>query len=148
MEIERKFLVSALPAGYDQYPSHQIEQAYLSTDPVVRIRKEDDQYYLTYKSKGLLAREEYNLPLNQASYEHLLTKADGIILTKQRFRIPLPGISYTAELDIFSGRYEGLMLVEVEFETEEQAKAFLPPDWFGKDVTFSGEYQNSRLASI
>lgn len=148
MEIERKFLVSALPADYGQYPSHQIEQAYLSTNPVVRIRKEDDQYYLTYKSKGLLAREEYNLPLNQDSYEHLLTKADGIVLTKQRFRIPLPGTSYTAELDIFSGRYEGLILVEVEFETEEQANAFLPPDWFGEDVTFSGEYQNSRLASI
>ena len=148
MEIERKFLVSVLPEGYDHHPSHQIEQAYLSTDPVVRIRKEDDQYYLTYKSRGLLAREEYNLPLNQASYEHLLTKADGIVLTKQRFLIPLPGTSYTAELDIFSGHYKGLMLVEVEFETEEQANAFVPPEWFGEDVTFSGEYQNSRLASI
>lgn len=148
MEIERKFLVSVLPEGYDHHPSHQIEQAYLSTDPVVRIRKEDDHYYLTYKSRGLLAREEYNLPLNQASYEHLLTKADGIVLTKQRFLIPLPGTSYTAELDIFSGHYKGLMLVEVEFETKEQANAFVPPEWFGKDVTFSGEYQNSRLASI
>lgn len=147
MEIERKFLVSVLPEGYDHHPSHQIEQAYLSTDPVVRIRKEDDQYYLTYKSRGLLAREEYNLPLNQASYEHLLTKADGIVLAKQRFLIPLPGTSYTAELDIFSGHYKGLMLVEVEFETKEQANAFVPPEWFGKDVTFSGEYQNSRLAS-
>ena len=147
MEIERKFLVSVLPEGYDHHPSHQIEQAYLSTDPVVRIRKEDDQYYLTYKSRGLLAREEYNLPLNQASYEHLLTKADGIVLTKQRFLIPLPGPSCTAELDIFSGHYKGLMLVEVEFETEEQANAFVPPEWFGEDVTFSGEYQNSRLAS-
>ena len=147
MEIERKFLVSVLPENYDHHSSHQIEQAYLSTDPVVRIRKEDDQYYLTYKSRGLLAREEYNLPLNQASYEHLLTKADGIVLTKQRFLIPLPGTSYTAELDSFSGHYKGLMLVEVEFETEEQANAFVPPEWFGEDVTFSGEYQNSRLAS-
>ena len=147
MEIERKFLVSVLPENYDHHSSHQIEQAYLSTDPVVRIRKEDDQYYLTYKSRGLLAREEYNLPLNQASYEHLLPKADGIVLTKQRFLIPLPGTSYTAELDIFSGHYKGLMLVEVEFETEEQANAFVPPEWFGEDVTFSGEYQNSRLAS-
>ena len=147
MEIERKFLVSVLPENYDHHSSHQIEQAYLSTDPVVRIRKEDDQYYLTYKSRGLLAREEYNLPLNQASYEHLLTKADGIVLTKQRFLIPLPGTSYTAERDIFSGHYKGLMLVEVEFETEEQANAFVPPEWFGEDVTFSGEYQNSRLAS-
>ena len=148
MEIERKFLISKLPENLSDYPFHQIEQGYLTTNPVVRIRRQDDDYILTYKGNGMMAREEYNLPLNQASYEHLLTKVDGIVLTKQRFLIPLPGTSCTAELDIFSGHYKGLMLVEVEFETEEQANAFVPPEWFGKDVTFSGEYQNSRLASI
>lgn len=55
MEIERKFLISKenLPADLDAYPHHKLEQGYLSTAPVVRIRKEDDNYYLTYKSKGL-----------------------------------------------------------------------------------------------
>lgn len=52
MEIERKFLVSVLPEDYDHHSSHQIEQAYLSTDPVVRIRKEDDQYYLPTNPGG------------------------------------------------------------------------------------------------
>ena len=61
MEIERKFLISKenLPADLDAYPHHKLEQGYLSTAPVVRIRKEDDNYYLTYKSKGLMTREEY-----------------------------------------------------------------------------------------
>ena len=63
MEIERKFLVETPPKDYTSYPFHMIEQAYLCTEPVVRIRREDSTYYLTYKSKGLLAREEYNLPL-------------------------------------------------------------------------------------
>ena len=72
MEIERKFTVKALPENLDSYPFHLIEQAYLNTDPVLRIRRQDDEYYLTYKGKGLIAREEYNLPLNQSSYEHLL----------------------------------------------------------------------------
>ena len=67
MEIERKFTVKTLPERLSQYPFHHIEQAYLNTDPVVRIRKQDDEYYLTYKGKGLLAREEYNLPLNEHS---------------------------------------------------------------------------------
>ncbi len=64
MEIERKWLVSKenLPQNLDAYPCRHIEQAYLCTEPVVRIRRQDDSYYLTYKSKGLLAREEYNLP--------------------------------------------------------------------------------------
>ena len=49
----------------------------------VRVRRDNDDYYLTYKGKGLLSREEYNLPLNKEAYEHLLAKADGIILTKR-----------------------------------------------------------------
>ena len=78
MEIERKFLISKenLPADLDAYPHHKLEQGYLSTAPVVRIRKEDDNYYLTYKSKGLMTREEYNLPLTKESYEHMRPKAD------------------------------------------------------------------------
>ena len=53
MEIERKFTVKALPENLDSYPFHLIEQAYLNTDPVLRIRRQDDEYYLTYKGKGL-----------------------------------------------------------------------------------------------
>ena len=84
MEIERKFLISKenLPADLDAYPHHKLEQGYLSTAPVVRIRKEDDNYYLTYKSKGLMTREEYNLPLTKESYEHMRPKADGILISK------------------------------------------------------------------
>ena len=61
LEIERKFLVKRenLPENLEQYPSKAIEQGYLCTEPVVRIRKSNDNYFLTYKSKGLLAREEY-----------------------------------------------------------------------------------------
>ena len=90
MEIERKFLISKenLPADLNSYPHHRLEQGYLSTAPVVRIRKEDDNYYLTYKSKGLMTREEYNLPLTKESYEHMRPKADGILISKTRYLIP------------------------------------------------------------
>ncbi len=146
VEIERKYLITTPPDGYQDNPSRMIEQGYLCTDPVVRVRREDDIYYLTYKSGGLLSREEYNLPLSKESYDHLIAKADGIILTKQRYRLPLEGTSLIIELDIFSGVYEGLMLAEIEFPSKEEALAFTPPEWFGEDVTLSGEYQNSRLS--
>ena len=71
MEIERKYLISSLPEHLEQYPHRQLEQGYLSTSPVVRVRKDDDKYELTYKSKGLMVREEHNLPLTKESYEHL-----------------------------------------------------------------------------
>lgn len=146
MEIERKYLIHTPPQDYQQYPCHQIEQAYLCTEPVIRIRRQDDEYWLTYKSKGLLAREEYNLPLTKEAYAHLLEKADGIVLCKRRYLIPIAETDLIIELDVFEGDYRGLRLAEVEFATEEDAMAFVPPEWFGEDVTFSGEYQNSRLS--
>ena len=146
MEIERKYLISTPPEDYRSYPYRWIEQAYLCTDPVVRIRRDDGRYYLTYKSKGLLGREEYDLPLTEDAYFHLLQKADGIVLQKRRYLIPIDGTGLTIELDIFEGQYEGLMLAEVEFPSEEEANAFTPPAWFGEDVTDSGLYQNSRLS--
>lgn len=149
MEIERKYLISTPPADYRSYPFHQIEQAYLCTDPVIRIRREDDTYYLTYKSGGLMVREEYNLPLTKESYEHLLLKSDGNVLTKKRYLLPVPGQKeLTIELDIFEGKFSGLMLAEVEFQTEKDAINFHAPHWFTEDVTHSGEYQNSRLSRL
>ena len=145
MEIERKYLISHIPFDIAGYPFHQIEQAYLSTAPVVRVRQEDDTYYLTYKSKGLMAREEYNLPLTKEAYEHLKPKADGIVISKIRYVIPeKDGLSI--ELDVFKAPYEGLLLAEVEFPNEEAAHAYQPPKWFGEDVTYSTEYHNSTLS--
>ena len=147
MEIERKFLISKenLPADLNSYPHHRLEQGYLSTAPVVRIRKEDDNYYLTYKSKGLMTREEYNLPLNEESFTHLKEKIDGLLIQKRRYLIPLAE-KYTIELDVFEGALAPLVLAEVEFETEEEANTFVTPEWFGEDVTFSTKYHNSTLS--
>ena len=145
MEIERKFTLKSLPDNLENYPCHIIEQAYLNTAPVVRVRQQDDSYYLTYKGKGRLSREEYNLPLNKISYEHLLEKADGNILTKTRYEIPLND-QLTIELDIFHDKFEGLILAEVEFPSMEEAENFTPPEYFGEDVTFSTEYHNSTLS--
>lgn len=94
MEIERKFLIRQLPEHLEQYPCLQIEQGYLCTNPVVRIRKDP----------------------------------------------------YTIELDIFEGDLAPLILAEVEFSSEEEGNAFTPPEWFAKDVTYSGKYHNSYMS--
>ena len=145
MEIERKFLVQELPANLESYPQQRISQGYLCTDPVVRIRRSNDDYYLTYKGKGLMVREEYNLPLNEEAFQHMLPKVDGILIDKIRYLIPLEG-GLTAELDIFQGSLAPLRIVEVEFDTEEEANTFIPPSWFGEDVTNSRKYHNSNLS--
>ncbi|MGN0308774.1 MAG: CYTH domain-containing protein [Lachnospiraceae bacterium] len=143
MEIERKFKVKLLP-DLSGFPVHLLEQGYLCTDPVVRIRREDESCYLTYKGKGLLVREEYNLPLTREAYQHLLSKADGRIIRKKRYLIPFE--EKTIELDIFDAPFNGLQIAEVEFTSEEEALSFLPPDWFGEEVTYDKRYHNSNLS--
>lgn len=151
LEIERKYLVLKLPETLENYPCRIIEQGYLNTDPVIRIRRDNEDYILTYKSKGLMTREEYNLPLTKEAYGHLLSKIDGRLIRKRRYLLPLsdftegdPGL--TIELDVFDGDLSPLLLAEVEFPDEASANNFAPPAWFGKDVTFSGEYHNSYLS--
>lgn len=152
MEIERKYLIDRenIPFDIGQFESHLIEQAYLCTAPVVRVRQEDDTYYMTYKGGGMMAREEYNLPLTKCSYEHLRAKADGNIITKRRYLIPFNDNcldkELSIELDIFDGKFAGLCLAEIEFETIEDAEAIVPPAWFGKDVTFEKTYHNSEMS--
>lgn len=145
MEIERKFLIDTIPFSLNEFKSRKIEQAYLSTEPVIRVRRDNDEYYLTYKSKGFVVREEYNLPLTRESYEHLLSKADGNIISKTRYEIPEKS-NLTIELDIFEGKFQGLILAEVEFDSKEEADSYIPPEWFGKDVSNESTYHNSTLS--
>lgn len=145
MEIERKYLINELPGNITDYKCRRIEQGYLSTEPVVRVRQDNTNFYLTYKSSGMIAREEYNLPLTKEAYEHLIKKADGIIITKDRYEIPIEN-GLIIELDIFHGKYEGLFMAEVEFKSMEEADSFTAPEWFGMDVTFNPVYHNSNMS--
>lgn len=144
MEIERKFTVKALPENLADYPCKRIEQGYLCTDPVVRVRRKGEEYWLTCKGKGFLVREEYELPLTEEAYRHLLSKADGRVIGKERYHIPFG--EYTVELDVFGGDLAPLIIAEVEFPSVEAANAFVPPEWFGEDVTEDPAYSNSNLS--
>lgn len=145
-EIERKFLVEKLPDNLHEYQKIVLEQGYLSVNPVVRVRRQDEEYYLTYKGQGLMKREEYNLPLTKESFEHLIKKADGNIIRKNRYVIPIDNTELKIELDVFEKPFENLIIAEVEFESVEEADAFIMPEWFLKDVTDDKNYQNSSLS--
>lgn len=145
MEIERKYLIHKLPDHLEAYPHRTLEQAYLCTEPVVRVRRDADDYILTYKSKGLMMREEHNPSSYRGSLLPSARKGDGRIITKERYCIPYED-HLTIELDVFAGDLSPLLLAEVEFSSEEEANSFTPPDWFGEDVTFSSKYHNSTLS--
>ena len=142
MEIEKKFLVKDLP-DLSQYRYVDIEQGYISTNPVIRIRKKNNKYIITYKGEGLMAREELEAPLSKEAYEHLKSKIDGKLIKKRRYLIPFN--PYTIELDVFSGHMKGLVMAEVEFADIHYAHRFVPPDWFGQEVTEDVRYHNSNM---
>ncbi len=158
MEIEKKYTVKKLPDNLDSYSCKIIEQAYLNVSPAVRIRKSNDNYSLTYKGSGLMAREEYNLTLDKESYEHLRKKADGTIISKKRYLIPIEHPLFDdscypfvmpelfVELDVFDPPFAPLIIAEVEFPSIELANAFIPLEWFDEEVTNNPEYHNSVMS--
>lgn len=156
MEIERKFKLKEIPDNLEKYEMKEIEQGYLCINPVVRIRKSNETFILTYKSKIGLGEEtgkeakvcnEVEVPLNKEGYEHLKKKIDGCLIKKKRYLVPVGG-RLVAEVDMFLGIYEGLVIAEVEFQSEEQAGRFVPPEWFGEEVTFDKRYLNKNMAMV
>lgn len=155
MEIEKKYRIKQMQQGLDKFDKKEIEQGYLCNEPVVRIRKSNNEYYMTYKSRlnmkadssKALCCEEVELPLTKESFEHLKEKVDHNMIKKIRYHIPLED-NLVAELDIFLNKLDGLTIVEVEFPDEEAAGAFVPPTWFGEDVTFDNRFKNNYLATI
>lgn len=145
-EIERKFLVRNLPGNLGVFQSEEILQGYIPhTDTIEeRLRLKGNRYFHTFKSKDKKDREESDTEIGAYEFEKLwpLTTAK---LEKTRFRIPYAG--RTIELDIYYGKLSGLITAEVEFDTLEQQVNFVPPSWFGEDVTENERYKNRNLAA-
>jgi adenylate cyclase len=146
VEVERKFLVPEPPdlGGTD---SDEIEQGYLAvgSEGEVRLRRKGDALLLTAKRGSGLSREEAEVNLPAEAFESLWPLTEGRRLHKRRHVIPLDGLKL--ELDVYEGDLEGLVVAEVEFESEAEAEGFEPPDWLGEEVTGDERYLNETLAT-
>ena len=154
VEIERKFLVKKSDIKFDlkKYKYSKIVQGFLYIKPAIRVRKADDKYYFTIKTKppkGIkakddLARTEYEIEIPQKCYKYLLKFCTGRLIKKTRYFIPYK--RHTMELDVFEGDLKGLIYAEIEFKSVKEATSFTPPDWFFKDVTGIEKYKNTQLS--
>ena len=146
-EIERKFLLKQLPPHFDKMRGAPIEQGYLAIEPhgnQVRLRKRGEAVSLTVKRGKGLVRAEHEIELTLAQFAALWPLTAGRRLAKQRFETPYAG--QTIEIDVYSGKNSGLVVAEVEFESAQAAREFVPPDWFAQDVSERPEYSNRNLA--
>jgi adenylate cyclase len=146
VEVERKFLVSAPPdlGGTD---ADEIEQGYLAigADGEVRIRRKGDKLVLTAKRGSGLSREEGEVEIDRKSFDALWPLTEGRRLHKRRHVVPHGGLEI--ELDTYEGDLEGLVVAEIEFGSEDEARGFEPPDWLGEEVTGDRRYLNETLAA-
>jgi CYTH domain-containing protein len=145
MEVERKFLLPALPEGIDA--GTRIEQGYLAIDPAgseVRVRRKGAKTLMTVKTGVGLVRGEEEFALEPELFARLWDMTEGRLVVKTRHLVPVGAL--VAEVDVYEGALSGLLTAEVEFPDEAAALAFEPPAWLGRDVTDDGRYANRALA--
>ncbi len=146
MEIERKFLLKSFPPKSKSIEKIVMEQAYISTKPVIRIRKENDDFVLTVKGKGLIEREEFELKIDEEEYIKLKEKAEYNIIKKTRYIYIIDGVRF--EVDEFVGKLSPLLTVEVEFASKEEADSFVAPEWIENELTMDARFQNANLCKL
>lgn len=148
LEIERRFKLNGMPAGLDILRMKLIEQQYLVNGvEKVRIRKTTDtkyppSYELTVKNGTGMAKEENNLVISGTTYQELAKLSKFKPLEKVRYEVEYYG--NIIEIDRFF-HDSSLVIAEVEFKTEQQARDFIPPDWFGQEVTRKSQYSANNL---
>lgn len=146
MEIERRFLLPALPALVLQKCKRlEIQQGYLcgQDNREVRIRKSNKACTLTYKNGEGLVRFEKEIAIKQELFQALWPETEGRQLEKTRYCVRYRG--YPLEIDLYKGALKGLILVEVEFKTEQESRDFKVPSFFGREITELREYTNRNL---
>lgn len=150
MEIERKFLLNDFVKQIilsNKLQPHQLKQYYVKVGDVEeRYRRQDDLYFHTIKRRvdDGLQRDEIETECTQDDFEANKHHIVGDIIEKDRYVLPYGG--YKIEIDIYRGALEGLIIGEVEFPTKEEADAFIPPDFFGIEITWDKRYKNQSLA--
>jgi adenylate cyclase len=150
MEIERKFRVeveNVPPLG----EGTRLRQGYVAIDGdvEVRVRDKGGTHLLTVKGGRGVERAEVEIEIDAASFEELWRLAPDRRIDKVRHELPVHGhtAEVTAEVDVYSGRLDGLAVVEVEFESRQEADGFVPPPWFGDEVTGDPRWSNAALAT-
>ncbi len=154
MEIERKWLLNNQPNFPEIEEIIIIEQGYIAIeDGEIRIRKMTSKklgvkYFITIKSEGSIARQEWEQEIPQWTYELLMETIRQKIISKALFKIPLNNLYL--EFHAYLRSLDGLFIMECEFPNLEEAEAFEIPNWIidfiDKEVTDDPRYKNKNLA--
>lgn len=146
-EIERKFVLDGLPSRLADRKGVAISQGYLTNGegPEIRLRRAGEATLLTVKTGDGKIREEVEVALTPELFKTLWPLTAGRRIAKTRLREPL-GEDLIAEVDVYGEGLSGLVVAEVEFDSEQRSREFEPPSWLGREVTENPRYANRELA--
>ncbi len=146
MEIERKFLIKSMPDLSGLAPI-RYERYYLRIEPDFeeRIQKVGDRYERETKSrKSDLERTADKTRISQEEFDTLKSQAQSAIVRDSYLVSENPEIT----IKIYRGQHEGLARAEVEFDTVDEARAFVPLSWMGREITQSPLGRDSQLLGL
>jgi CYTH domain-containing protein/CHAD domain-containing protein len=147
VERERKFLIEVVPDDLVRSDVTELRQGYLATGTRGSVRVRDagrDGCTLTVKAGSGGERTELEWSIERREFDAAWPHTEGRRIEKARHRIPSGG--HVVELDVFAGDLDGLVMAEVEFTSSGEMAAFVPPAWFGREVTDDDGYTNASLA--
>lgn len=145
-EIERKFLISKMP-DLSHFESVMYERYCIYRDGNVemRVQKKGTQYEIERKEMvNTLKAIKTKMVISKPEFETLKKLGTEAIIREGYFISSNPDVS----IKIYHGRHEGLNKIEVEFKSEEEAKAFQIPDWYGEEITDSIVSRDSKLLDL
>ncbi len=148
-EIERKFLLPEPPGPERLGPGVHLRQGYLAEEQAVevRVRITPSDAVLTVKAGTGISRTEVEVSIPAEQADALWPHTVGRRIDKTRHRVLLDGpLDLVAEVDVYAGALAGLCVAEVEFRSEVEAAAFVPPPWFGRELTGERGWANAALA--
>lgn len=149
VEIERKFLLLGIPEQLNNTQSKELRQGYLAIAPdgsEARIRCSGDVQTMTIKQGKGLSRQEDEIVISNDLFDALWPATDGRRIEKIR-HVLLDGEN-VIEVDRYEGKLTGLVVAEVEFDSEAAAQAWRPPEWIGREITEEACYKNQQLALL
>ncbi|RTY95782.1 CYTH domain-containing protein [Flavobacterium sp. GT3R68] len=147
IEIERKFLVTSEDFRSKSHTVHDIAQGYLNSNPnrTVRVRIRGEQAFLTVKGKGNtsgMSRFEWEKEIPKTDAQQLLLLCENGVIEKKRYEVQVG--THTYEVDVFFGNNEGLIIAEIELNSEFES--FEKPNWLGQEVTNNERFYNAYLS--
>ncbi len=153
-EIERRWLIKKddIPFDLNAILREDQEQSYLDNNPEIIIRRNNmgESFYIASKSnkrENGLVKDKTEKTILEKDYNELYEEKQGNTIIKSRLITTDPETELTYVMDLYSNELSGIEILEIEFNSIEEANNFKAPEWVGEEITYNEDYDGYNLAT-